>query len=232
MNKTIVVIEDEQQISQFICSSLTREGFQVFAAASGQAGLTEAGTRKPDLILLDLGLPDIDGIQVIAKLRTWSAVPIIVLSARTMEGSKVSALDAGADDYLTKPFSVTELLARVRANLRRYVIAPGRPSSLVHFGDVEVDLETRTVKRASADVKLTPIEYRLLAELIRNAGRVVTHHHLLAAVWGPSFVEHAHYLRVYMGHLRQKLEFDPTQPRHILTEVGVGYRFDLGDGGG
>lgn len=231
MNKTIVVIEDEQQISQFISSSLAKAGFHAFAADSGQAGLTEAGTRKPDLILLDLGLPDIDGLQVIARLRAWSAVPIIVLSARSMEASKVAALDAGADDYLTKPFSVTELLARVRANLRRYVIAPGRPSSLVHFGEVDVDLEARSVKRAGVEIKLTPIEYRLLAELLRNAGRVVTHHHLLAAVWGPSFVEHAHYLRVYMGHLRQKLELDPTQPRHILTEVGVGYRFDWGMAG-
>ncbi|WP_137937012.1 two-component system response regulator KdpE [Chitinivorax sp. B] len=225
MRNHIVVIEDEKQIAQFIADSLAVEGFDVYTAQSGKVGLIECGTRKPDLVILDLGLPDIDGVEVIGKLRGWSAIPIIVLSARSMEASKVAALDAGADDYLTKPFSVAELLARVRAHLRRYLIAPDRPDGMIRFGDVEVNLEARRILKAGQEVRLTPIEFRLLTALVRHAGKVVTHRQLLGEVWGPNHTEHGHYLRIYMGHLRQKLEDDPAQPHYILTEVGIGYRF-------
>jgi len=226
MPKTVVLVEDEKQIRQFIAQALEAEGFVVHEAATGQAGLVECGNRKPDLVMVDLGLPDMDGVQVIGKLRGWSAVPVIVLSARTMEESKVSALDAGADDYLTKPFSVAELLARVRAHMRRYDIAPDRPGTTVRFGEIEVDLENRKVNRAGDPLHLTPIEFRMLAVLLRSPGKVLTHRQLLSQVWGPGYVEHGHYLRIHMGHLRRKIEDDPTQPRFILTEVGVGYRFE------
>jgi two-component system KDP operon response regulator KdpE len=188
-------------------------------------GLIDAGTRKPDLVVLDLGLPDGDGVDFIHAFRGWSSVPIVVLSARADESDKVEALDAGADDYLTKPFGVAELLARVRATLRRKPAwTPGNPG-IVSFGDVKVDQVNRTVTRDGAGVHLTPIEYRLLTVLIDNAGKVLTHRYLLREVWGPSYAESNHYVRVYVGHLRQKLEADPTQPRHLLTETGVGYRF-------
>ncbi len=226
MPKTVVLIEDEKQIRQFIASALDGQGFAVFEAATGKAGLVECGTRKPDLVMVDLGLPDLDGVEVIRQLRTWSAVPVIVLSARAMEESKVAALDAGADDYLTKPFSVVELFARLRAHLRRYDIAPDRPETTVRFGELEVDLDNRRVSRGSEQLRLTPIEFRMLAVLIRNAGKVMTHRQLLSQVWGPGYVEHGHYLRIHMGHLRRKIEDDPAQPRFILTEVGVGYRFE------
>ena len=222
-----VLIEDEPQIRRFVRAALEAEGWQVFEAATAQHGLRDAATRKPDLVVLDLGLPDGDGLDVIRDVRSWSAVPIVVLSARVEEDDKIAALDAGADDYLTKPFGVGELLARVRANLRRPRNAGSdgqADESLFRFGEVEVDRQARLVRRAGAEVHLTPIEYRLLLVLVTNAGRVLTHRQLLREVWGPSHAEQGHYLRVYMGHLRQKLEADPSQPQHLLTEPAVGYR--------
>ena len=226
----VIVIEDEPQIRRFVRGALEAEGWQVFEAGTLQRGLTEAGTRQPDLLVLDLGLPDGDGLTLIRDVRGWSGVPIIVLSARGDEADKIAALDAGADDYLTKPFGVGELLARVRANLRRPRAAQadghaGEPADpLFRFGTVEVDRAARLVRRAGAEVHLTPIEYRLLSVLVANAGRVLTHRQLLREVWGPSHAAQSHYLRIYMGHLRQKLELDPAQPQHLLTETAVGYR--------
>jgi two-component system KDP operon response regulator KdpE len=219
-----LVLEDEREIRHFVRTSLEAEGWQVFEAATVKQGLVEAGTRRPDLVIADLGLPDGDGVDFIREVRTWSGVPIIVLSARTNEDDKVAALDAGADDFITKPFGVAELLARTRANLRRVRAGRSSADSLFRFGDVEVDLAARVVRKAGVEVHLTPIEYRLLGVLITNAGRVLTHPHLLREVWGPTHAQSTHYLRVYMGNLRQKLEDDSAQPRHIVTETGVGYR--------
>ena len=219
-----LVLEDEREIRRFVRISLEAEGWQVFEAGTLKQGLVEAGTRRPDLVIADLGLPDGDGVDFIRELRTWSGVPIIVLSARTHESEKVAALDAGADDFITKPFGVAELLARTRANLRRVRAGRTETDAVFRFGDVEVDLAARVVRKAGVEVHLTPIEYRLLGVLIANAGRVLTHPHLLREVWGPTHSGHTHYLRVYMGNLRQKLEDDSTQPRHIVTETGVGYR--------
>jgi len=232
MNSSItlaaVVVEDEKQIRRFVRQALEAEGWHVFEAETLKQGLIEAGTRKPDLVIIDLGLPDGDGVDFIRDLRTWSSVPVIVLSARTSENEKVKALDAGADDYLTKPFGVSELLARVRASLRRQNANArgnqGASTDIFEFGDVKVDLSARVVTKASTEIHLTPIEYRLLGVLIINVGRVLTQRLLLREVWGPSHSESSHYLRVYMGHLRQKLEDDPAQPKHILTETAVGYR--------
>ena len=230
----VVVIEDEPHIRRFVRAALEAEGWQVHEADTAKKGLTEAGTRKPDLLVLDLGLPDGDGLDVIRDVRGWSGVPIIVLSARSDEADKIAALDAGADDYLTKPFGVGELLARVRANLRRPRTATGEGAGqedadpVFRFGEVAVDRHARIVRRSGAEVHLTPIEYRLLSVLMANAGRVLTHRQLLKEVWGPSHAEQSHYLRIYMGHLRQKLEPDPTQPVHLLTETAVGYRLLAG----
>lgn len=220
----ILVIEDEANIRRFIRLALETEGFQVVEADSVQRGLIDAGTRRPDLAILDLGLPDGDGIDFIRDLRHWSGIPIIVLSARTAEMDKVAALDAGADDYLTKPFGAAELLARVRAQLRRHARSAAG-SGLVKFGAVSVDLTRRMVERNGVPLHLTPIEYRLLAYLIANPDCVLTHRQLLKNVWGPTHAEDSHYVRVYMGQLRKKIEEDSSQPKHILTETGVGYRF-------
>ncbi len=221
---SIVVVEDEKQIRRFVRSCLESEGYRVFEAETGRAGLIEVGTRKPDLVILDLGLSDIDGIEVIKDLRGWSEAPIIVLSARSTEPDKVAALDVGADDYLSKPFGVAELVARVRALLRRHARGVDG-NAQVAFGDVMVDLSRRLVLRNHQPVHLTVIEYRLLALLIANAGRVLTHRMLLREVWGPSYVGSSHYVRIYVARLRQKLEVDPARPAHLLTETGVGYRF-------
>ncbi|MDA5535734.1 two-component system response regulator KdpE [Yersinia mollaretii] len=222
----ILIVEDEKEIRRFVRIALESEGWRVFESDTLQRGLIEAGTRKPDLIILDLGLPDGDGLTYIQDLRQWSAIPIIVLSARNSEEDKVAALDAGADDYLSKPFGISELLARVRVALRRHS-GGSAESPLVNFSDISVDLINRQVTRAGESLHLTPIEFRLLSALLANAGKVITQRQLLTQVWGPNYVEHSHYLRIYMGHLRQKLETDPTRPKHLLTETGVGYRFIL-----
>jgi two-component system KDP operon response regulator KdpE len=223
----VLLVEDEPQIRRFVRNALEEEGWQVFEAETMRRGLVDAGTRKPDLIILDLGLPDGDGVDFILDVRAWSSVPIIVLSARTNETDKIRALDAGADDYLTKPFGVGELLARVRSAVRRLRQPGVNAQGIFQFGDVKMDIKARLVSKANQVVHLTPTEYRLLAVLATNAGRVVTNPQLLREVWGPSHSESSHYLRVYMGHLRQKLEDDPAQPRYLLTETGVGYRLLL-----
>jgi two-component system KDP operon response regulator KdpE len=221
----VLLVEDEAQIRRFVRSALEGDGCRVAEAETMRQGLVEAGTCKPDLVILDLGLPDGDGVQFVEGLRAWSAIPVIILSARSTEHDKIEVLDAGADDYLTKPFSVGELLARVRALLRRQARAAEGESPVLRFGAVEVDLSRRVVLRQGAPVRLTPIEYRLLVVLLANSGKVMTHRYLLREVWGPAFVESNHYLRIYVSRLRQKLENDPAQPRHFLTETGVGYRF-------
>jgi two-component system KDP operon response regulator KdpE len=222
--QTVLIVEDEAQIRRFVRSALEAQHWQVFDASTVAQGLIEAATRRPDLVILDLGLPDGDGVDFLRDLRAWSTVAVIVLSARTDEADKIAALDAGADDYLSKPFGVGELMARVRVALRRGQAVAGAAESVFRFGDVVVDLAARRVQRGGELVHLTPIEYRLLGLLITNAGRVLTHRNMLREVWGPSHSERTHYLRVYMGQLRQKLEADAAQPRHLLTETGVGYR--------
>lgn len=221
-----LLIEDEPQIRRFVRASMEAEGWQIFETETMKRGLIEAGTRKPNLIILDLGLPDGDGIDFIRDVREWSTVPIIVLSARVAETEKIKALDAGADDYLTKPFGSGELLARVRATLRRQRL-PASNDGVIHFGDVTVDMRERLVTKGGENVHLTPTEYRLLTALLNNAGRVVTNPQLLREVWGPSHSESGHYLRVYMGHLRQKLEDEPAQPKYLQMETAVGYRLVL-----
>ncbi|MFO1311108.1 MAG: two-component system response regulator KdpE [Burkholderiales bacterium] len=218
-----LLVEDERQIRRFVRAALEAEGYQVVEAETVRQGLQDAATRKPDIVVLDLGLPDRDGVAFIRDFRAWSPVPIVVLSARTEETDKIEALDAGADDYLTKPFGVGELLARVRA-ARRRVVTDAAKDAPFRFGDIEVDLAHRLVHRGGAQVHLTPIEFRLLALLVNSAGRVLTHRQILREVWGPGYVEHDHYVRVHMGHLRQKLEADPARPAHLVTETAVGYR--------
>jgi two-component system KDP operon response regulator KdpE len=219
-----LLIEDERQIRRFVRTALETEGWQIVEAETIKQGLIDAGTRRPDVVILDLGLPDGDGIDFIRDVRAWSSIPIIVLSARTSETDKIAALDAGADDYLTKPFGVGELLARVRATRRRSAGATSEDAAPFCFGDVEVDLTRRTVRKGDVQLHLTPIEFRLLTLMIRNVGRVLTHRQILRDVWGPAYIEHEHYVRVHMGHLRQKLEDDPAQPQHLITETAVGYR--------
>ncbi len=221
----IVVFEDEVQIRRFVQLALESDGCQVHVAVAARRGNIDAATRRPDLIILDLGLPDADGMDVIRELRGWTQVPIIVLSARTAEAGKIAALDAGADDYLTKPFGAGELLARVRAQLRRQRGAAPSPRQAVDFGRIRIDLAARLVWRDGEVLKLTPIEYRLLAFLVVHPDCVLTHRQILVGVWGPGHAEDAHYVRIYMGHLRRKLEDDPSNPQHLLTESGVGYRF-------
>jgi len=222
-----LLVEDEPQVRHFVRTALEAEGWRVFESDSMKRGLIDAGSRRPDLVILDLGLPDGDGIDFIVQVRKWSPVPIIILSARANEQDKIRGLDAGADDFLSKPFGLGELLARVRAALRRRHRPEGDGGSIVEFGHVRVDLQTRTISKGNEAVHLTPTEYRLLLVLINSAGRVVTNARLLREVWGPAHAENGHYVRIYMGHLRQKLENDPTRPRHIVTEPAVGYRLLL-----
>ncbi len=224
MTANILIVEDEDAIRRFVRQALEREGYRVFDAENMARGLLEAATRKPDLVILDLGLPDGNGVDFIRDLRQWSSVAVMVLSARSDEQDKIDALDAGADDYLTKPFGIGELLARVRVSLRHPLRGEDKPAT-VTFAAINVDLVNRQVTRAGELLHLTPIEFRLLATLLSHQGKVVTQRQLLREVWGPNAVEHSHYLRIYMGHLRQKLEEDPARPRHLLTETGIGYRF-------
>lgn len=217
----VLVVEDDADIRLFLATSLEAADFVVAVAGRGRDGLARAAEHPPALVILDLGLPDIDGIDVVRRLRERSEVPIIILSARTDERQKVRALDAGADDYLTKPFGTAELMARVRAALRR----SGGAAPVFERDGLSIDLERRRVRRNGDDVHLTPTEFKLLARLVQDRGRVVTHRRLLADVWGPDFVDHTHYLRIYMGQLRAKIETNPTDPRHLMTETGVGYRF-------
>jgi two-component system, OmpR family, KDP operon response regulator KdpE len=221
----VLIVEDDREIRRFVRTALESEGYRVCEAETVGRGVIEAGTRKPDVAILDLGLPDRDGVDFIREVRAFSSMPILVLSARTGESDKVEALDAGADDYLAKPFGIAELSARLRAMLRRSTRTPESESSVVAFGVVSVDLVNRSVTRDSAPVHLTPVEFRLLAQLLAHPGKVLTHRMLLREVWGPSHVGDSHYLRIYMAHLRRKLEIDPARPRHLLTETGVGYRF-------
>ena len=222
---SVLIVEDEPQIRRFVRLALEEEGCAVVEAGTIAQGLAAAGQAAPDLLILDLGLPDGNGVDLIRDLRNWTSLPILILSARAAEHDKIDALDAGADDYLTKPFGVGELRARLRALLRRRERPPISVAPLVEFGSVTVDLAQRQVKRAGEVIHLTPIEYRLLAMLVSHPGQVLTQRKLLRDIWGASYVESSHYLRVYVGHLRQKLEDDPTQPRYFLTETGVGYRF-------
>ena len=223
----VVLVEDEPHIRRFLRAALTSESVAVHEADGFRDGMRLLRQSRPDLAIIDLGLPDGDGVELIKRVRTWSMVPILVLSARSAEEQKVVALDAGGDDYLTKPFGVAELLARVRALLRRAIRPAIDNGSVYGFGDVEVNLMARSVTKAGLPVHLTPIEYKLLGLLIGNAGRVVTHRRLLSDIWGPDRVEQTQYLRVHMAGLRRKLEENPAMPRHILTESGVGYRLKL-----
>ncbi|MBU7574941.1 MAG: two-component system response regulator KdpE [Hydrogenophaga sp.] len=221
----ILIVEDEAHIRRFVRLALEAEGHTVHEAENYQRGLIEAGTRRPDLVVLDLGLPDGDGVDLIRELRQWSAMPVIVLSARSAEASKIAALDAGADDYLVKPFGAGELGARVRAQLRRHQQqTPGGAPQIV-FGEVRIDLVRRVVERAGEALHLTPIEYKLLTHLASQPDRVITHAQLLKAVWGPGHLEDSHYVRVHMANLRKKIEAQPSMPRHLITETGIGYRF-------
>ncbi|WP_105743826.1 two-component system response regulator KdpE [Cronobacter dublinensis] len=223
---SVLIVEDEKEIRRFLRTALESEGLRVYDAETLQRGLIEAATRKPDLVILDLGLPDGVGIDFIRDYRQWSQTPVIVLSARSDEQDKIAALDAGADDFLGKPFGIGELQARLRVALRRHGAA-SQSDPVVRFSDITVDLAARRITRGAQEIHLTPIEFRLLAVLLNNAGKVLTQRQLLSQVWGPNAVEHSHYLRIYMGHLRQKLELDPARPRHLLTETGIGYRFML-----
>jgi two-component system, OmpR family, KDP operon response regulator KdpE len=226
----ILVVEDDPQIRRFLRATLDAEGYRFLETVTGEDALTQAASRQPDLILLDLGLPDRDGLEVIQKVREWSQAPILVLSARGQEADKIAALDLGADDYVAKPFAVGELLARIRAALRRSsTVAQEGSGSVVHFGGVEVDLEKRLVKVEGKDVHLTPNEYKLLQVLIKHPGKVLTQRQLLNEVWGPNSTEQAQYLRVYIAQLRRKLEHDPARPKHLQTEPGVGYRLVIGE---
>ena len=221
----VVLIEDELQIRRFLRATLTGQGYRLFETTTGADGLIEVASRQPAVVIVDLGLPDMDGLEVIRRMREWTAVPVIVLSARGQERDKVTALDAGADDYVSKPFGAGELLARIRVALRHTAGASheGEDAAFT-VGDLEVDQLRRHVTMRGVEIKLTPIEYKLLTTLVRHAGKVVTHQQLLREVWGPSHDDQPHYVRVYMAHLRHKLETEPARPRYLLTEPGVGYR--------
>jgi two-component system KDP operon response regulator KdpE len=226
-NPLVLVVEDEPSLQRFLHAALTSHGFRVLQAASQREALALATSHNPEAILLDLGLPDGDGFAFLQQVRGWSAVPVLVVSARGQEADKIHALDHGADDYITKPFSTGELLARLRVALRR-VTAPNPREPELRFDGLVVDLALRTVSREGTEIHLTPTEFRLLAVLARHADRVVTHRQLLREVWGPNHGEHVHYVRVYMAELRRKLELDPARPRWLLTETGVGYRLRPG----
>lgn len=220
----IIVIEDDPPIRRFLRTALETHGFEIVEAATGKQGVIEAKNRKADLIILDLGLPDMDGVEVVSAIRAWSEMPIIVLSARSAEVQKIEALDAGADDYLTKPFGLGELLARIRVALRHTSVPTEQTEAGVFVtGNLKIDLVNRRVFNEDQEVHLTPIQYRLLAVLVKHAGKILTHRQILKEVWGPNSVESPHYLRIYMSQLRHKLESDPAQPRYLLTESGVGY---------
>ncbi|WP_129628256.1 response regulator [Candidatus Oscillochloris fontis] len=221
---TILVIEDELQIRRFLRSPLYEHGYHMIEASTGDQGVQQAAQLQPDGIILDLGLPDMDGLEVLRRIRSWSSVPIVILTARGHEQEKIALLDAGADDYLTKPFGIGELLARIRAALRRTSSMLAEQAPIIEFGDIKLDMVHRQVWRTNTQIHLTPIEYNLLVVLVRNLGRVVTQRQLLQEVWGPEYIDSPHYLRIYMQHLRHKLEADPTRPRFLLTELGVGYR--------
>lgn len=220
---TLLVIEDEPEIRRFLRSSLGSEGYRVVESPTARRGAIDARTQKPDMAIVDLGLPDFDGLEVIRSIREWSSMPILVLSARTQEKSKVEALDAGADDYLTKPFGVGELFARVRVALRRTMRA-GSGETTLRLGGAAIDLESRVARRDGREIRLTPTEFRLLAHFARHLGSVVTHRQLLTEIWGPTHAEDTHYLRIFMKQLRDKLEPDPVRPKYLLTDTGVGYR--------
>jgi len=226
----LLIIEDDPAIQRFLRAGLDSQGYRHVESSTGADGLAQAATRAPDLVLLDLGLPDLDGLDVVRRLREWSVVPVIVLSARGQEQDKIHALDAGADDYVTKPFAMGELLARVRVALRhRDSVLAGEEPGVLQIDELSIDLARRRVSVDGAEVRLTPIEFRLLSMLARHAGRVLTHQQLLREVWGPGHAQQHHYVRVYMAQLRHKIERDPSLPRWLLTEPGVGYR--LQDGG-
>ena len=219
---TALIIDDEPQIRRLLRVTLEANGYRVWDAASGLDGLAQTAQRRPDVVLLDLGLPDVEGLEVLKRIREWSRVPVVILSVRDHEEDKIKALDCGADDYVTKPFNSGELLARLRAALRH--TQPQAAAALFRTGDLEVDLSKRLVLRAGLEVKLTPIEYALLRLLVTHAGKVLTHRQLLTEVWGPGAVDQSHYLRVHIAHLRGKLESKPSEPEIILTESAVGYR--------
>jgi two-component system KDP operon response regulator KdpE len=221
-SSVVLVIDDEIQIRRLLRLTLEGAGYKVFDAATGQDGLTEAAQRRPDMVILDLGLPDMDGLQVLKRLREWSRVPVLVLSVRDGEEDVISALDHGADDYMTKPFSAGELLARLRTAQRHSL--KGEEAKVFRSNQLEVDLVARVVKVNGAEVRLSATEYSLLRLFVQHAGRVLTHRQIMREVWGPNAAEQTHYLRVYMSHLREKLENDPGQPRLFITEPGVGYR--------
>lgn len=222
INPTVLVVDDETQIRRLLRVCLEANGYRVLETATGQEALTAAALRRPDVVVLDLGLPDLDGLTVLKRLREWSRVPVVVLSVRDREEDKIAALDNGADDYVTKPFSTGELLARLRVAQRH--AQPAAELSVFRSGQLEVDLAARVVRLKGREVKLTATEYALLRLLVQHAGKVLTHRQILRAVWGPNAVEQTHYLRVYIAHLREKLELDPARPRLIVTEPGVGYR--------
>ncbi len=222
--KTVLIVDDEKEIRRFLRMALESEGLAVFEADTLHRGMADVATRRPDLVILDLGLPDGDGIDLLREVRQWSGLPVIVLSARTDEDDKIDALDAGADDYLCKPFGIGELLARVRVALRRRELENGKAKTMT-FSDVTVDLAAHTIVRNGEAVRITRIEYRLLTLLLNNVGKILTQQQLLTQVWGPAAVKNAHYLRIYIARLRQKLETSPCRPRHFLTETGIGYRF-------
>ena len=225
---TILIVEDEPEIRQFLRLSLGVEGYRVVESSTGRRGTIDAGTHKPDVAIVDLGLPDIGGVEVVRHIREWSPMPIIILSARSQERTKVEAFGAGADDYVTKPFGISELLARIRVALR-HAVRSGAVGNVLRLENATVDLDRRTASRDGQPIHLTPIEFRLIAALARHMDKVVMHRQLLAEVWGPTHEGDTHYLRIYMKQLRDKLEKDPVRPKHLITEIGVGYRLVTGE---